>query len=58
MSFSVNIRVDAAQRLGCLRPIYRFFGADEPNYAYMRDGTKLLSKLGNLGPDKSQVFFR
>ena len=25
-------------------PIWRFFGADEPNYAYMKDGRKLLGR--------------
>jgi xylan 1,4-beta-xylosidase len=39
-----------------LTPIWRFFGADEPNYACMKDGKKLLSELGRLG--KPQVYFR
>jgi xylan 1,4-beta-xylosidase len=56
MSFPVSIHVDAGRKLGPLRPIYRFFGADEPNYAYMKDGEKLLRKLGELG--REQVFFR
>jgi xylan 1,4-beta-xylosidase len=56
MSFRVSIQVDAGRRLGPLHPIYRFFGADEPNYAYMKDGEKLLRKLGELGSE--QVFFR
>ena len=42
--------------LGPLKPIWRFFGADEPNYAYMKDGKKLLGQLGKLG--KPQTFFR
>ena len=32
-----------------MKPIWRFFGADEPNYAYMKDGKQLLSELGQLG---------
>ena len=36
-SFPVVIQVDAAQTKGPLKPIWRFFGADEPNYAYMAD---------------------
>lgn len=56
MDFPVSIRVDADKVLGPLRPIYRFFGADEPNYAYMKDGERLLRKLGDLG--KEQVYFR
>jgi xylan 1,4-beta-xylosidase len=55
-AFPVNIQVDAARPLGPLKPIWRFFGADEPNYAYMKDGQKLLSELGELKP--KEVFFR
>jgi xylan 1,4-beta-xylosidase len=51
-----HIRVDASSKLGELRPIWRFFGADEPNYAYMRHGQKLLRELGELAP--KQVYFR
>jgi len=54
--FPVTITVDAAKPLGELKPIWRFFGADEPNYAYMKDGKKLLSELGQLG--EPQVYFR
>ena len=39
-----------------MKPIWRFFGADEPNYATMKDGRKLLTELGQLLPQ--QVFFR
>jgi xylan 1,4-beta-xylosidase len=54
--FAVTIRVDAAKAEGELHPIYRFFGADEPNYATMKDGRKLLGELGRLGTP--QVYFR
>jgi xylan 1,4-beta-xylosidase len=54
--FPVVIRVDAAKPAGDLRPIWRFFGADEPNYAYMKDGQKLLAELGELKP--KGVYFR
>ncbi|MFM9953077.1 MAG: beta-xylosidase, partial [Opitutaceae bacterium] len=54
--FPVTITVDAAKSAGPLRPIWRFFGADEPNYATMKDGRKLLSSLGELKP--KDVFFR
>src|SRR2546423_14289872 len=47
-SFPVEIRVDAAHPLGELKPIYRFFGADEPNYGTMKDGRKLIAELGKL----------
>ena len=55
-SFPVSIRVDAAQTHGALRPIWRFFGGDEPNYATMKDGRKLIGELGALRP--KQVYFR
>ncbi|MEZ5324690.1 MAG: hypothetical protein R3F19_06475 [Verrucomicrobiales bacterium] len=54
--FPVTIDVNAAHSKGPLRPIWRFFGADEPNYAYMKDGRKLLGQLGELHP--KEVFFR
>ena len=55
-SFRVGIQVDAASTQGELRPIWRYFGADEPNYAYMRYGQKLLAELGALAPNR--VYFR
>ncbi len=55
-SIPVTITVDAAKPLGEWTPIWRFFGADEPNCAYMPDGKKLLAELGQLGAP--QVYFR
>jgi xylan 1,4-beta-xylosidase len=55
-SFPVAIRIDAATTLGPLTPVWRFFGADEPNYATMKDGRTLLSHLGELR--RGDVFFR
>lgn len=55
-SFPVAIRVDAARPLGELKPIWRMFGADEPNYATMKNGRKLIGELGALKP--GDVFFR
>ncbi|MEY2881301.1 MAG: hypothetical protein RLZZ15_3681 [Verrucomicrobiota bacterium] len=55
-NFPVTIRIDAAKTHGELKPIYRFFGADEPNYATMKDGRKLLRDIGNLGAP--QEYFR
>src|SRR5512140_103596 len=54
--FPVTIQVHADQPVGELKPIYRFFGADEPNYAYMKDGKKLLRDIGRLG--EPQEYFR
>lgn len=55
-SFPVRITINAAQPSGPLKPIWRFFGADEPNYAYMQNGSELLGELGAL--KKGEVFFR
>ena len=55
-AFPVTIRVDAHRPLGELAPIWRFFGGDEPNYAHMKDGRKLLRALGELNP--KAVYFR
>jgi xylan 1,4-beta-xylosidase len=55
-AIAVSIRVDAAQPKGELRPIWRFFGADEPNYATMKHGKKLIAELGALAPKR--VYFR
>ena len=55
-AFPVSIEIDAGRPGGELKPIWRFFGADEPNYATMKDGRKLLAELGRLGPH--QVYFR
>jgi xylan 1,4-beta-xylosidase len=55
-AFPVAVTVNADKTVGELKPIWRFFGADEPNYAYMKDGKKLLGELGELSP--KQVYFR
>ncbi len=55
-AFPITIGVDAGKPIGEMKPIWRFFGADEPNYAYMKDGRKLIAELGELRPD--QVYFR
>lgn len=55
-TFPVSIRVDAETQVGELKPIWRFFGADEPNYATMKDGQKLLADMGVLRPN--EVYFR
>ncbi len=54
--FPVSIHIDAAKPVGEMKPIWRFFGADEPNYATMKDGRRLVGELGELRPE--QVYFR
>jgi xylan 1,4-beta-xylosidase len=55
-AFPVAITVDAAKTQGPVKPVWRFFGADEPNYATMKDGRSTLATLGSLAPD--HVYFR
>lgn len=55
-SIPVTIRVDAAKTFGELKPVYRFFGGDEPNYTTMKDGKRLLRDIGALG--EPQEYFR
>jgi xylan 1,4-beta-xylosidase len=55
-SFPVEIRVDASKKIGKIKEIWRFFGADEPNYATTPVGEKLLGELGSLRP--KHVYFR
>jgi xylan 1,4-beta-xylosidase len=54
--FPVAIQVHADKPAGPMTPIWRFFGYDEANYTYMKDGKKLLAELGALGGP--QVYIR
>jgi xylan 1,4-beta-xylosidase len=44
----VAITVDVAKPQGPMQPLWAYFGYDEPNYTYMKDGQKLLSELAAL----------
>ena len=46
----VSIRVDTREVVGKMTPMWAWFGYDEPNYTYMKDGKKLLSELADLSP--------
>lgn len=45
-----DISVDVAQHGTPFRPVWAYFGYDEPNYTYMKDGRKLLGELAALSP--------
>jgi xylan 1,4-beta-xylosidase len=45
---SVTIHVRADQSEGAFRPIWNYFGYDEPNYTYAPNGKKLLGELAAL----------
>jgi xylan 1,4-beta-xylosidase len=46
----VTILVHGEARIGALKPIWSYFGSDEPNYTYMKNGQKLVSELARLSP--------
>ncbi len=52
VSINVNLNIEK----GPLKPIWAFFGHDEPNYTYMKDGKKLLTELSQLS--KVPVYMR
>lgn len=53
---TASLEVDFNKEIAPMKPVWSWFGADEPNYAYMKDGQKLLSELSNLS--KNPVYFR
>ena len=53
---SATIQVDAAKLLGPYKPIYAYFGYDEPNYTYAANGKKLIRELAALS--SSEVYVR
>jgi xylan 1,4-beta-xylosidase len=56
MENPVSIDVDLTKEKGELKPIWAWFGYDEPNYTYMKDGKKLLNQLSRLS--KVPVYVR
>jgi xylan 1,4-beta-xylosidase len=44
------INVDLNKTIGPMYPAWAWFGYDEPNYTYMKDGKKLLSEIAALSP--------
>ncbi len=53
---TVSIEVNFQKTMGPLKPIWAFFGYDEPNYTYMKDGRKLLTEIAQLS--KVPVYVR
>jgi len=52
----VKIEVDFSVKKESLKPIWAWFGYDEPNYTYMKDGKKLLTEISKLS--KVPVYVR
>lgn len=44
------ITVDLKKEIAPMKPVWAWFGYDEPNYTYMKDGKKLLSEIAALSP--------
>lgn len=44
-SSAAFIQVDLTKKIGEMNPLWTWFGHDEPNYTYMKDGKKLLKAL-------------
>src|SRR5688500_16141318 len=49
-SQQATINIDFKKEIGDMSPIWAWFGYDEPNYTYMKDGKKLLSEIAALSP--------
>ena len=47
---TVVLKVDLSVETGKMNPAWAWFGYDEPNYSYMKDGKKLLSEIAALSP--------
>jgi xylan 1,4-beta-xylosidase len=45
---AVTIHVNSAQSIGRFEPVFRYFGYDEPNFTYMKNGSKLIGELGQI----------
>jgi len=52
---TVEIHVDAGVTPGPYRPIYAYFGYDEPNFTYASNGRKLIGELAALSPGPVQI---
>ena len=46
----LTIQIDLHKKKGPMTPVWAWFGYDEPNYTYMKDGKKLLSEIAELSP--------
>ena len=45
---TASVTVDLSASNGKMKPIWAWFGYDEPNYTYMKDGKKLLGEIAAL----------
>lgn len=52
----IIIQTDLSKPQTKIKPIWSFFGYDEPNYTYMKDGRKLLAEIAKF--NKAPVYVR
>ncbi|MFT3704744.1 MAG: beta-xylosidase [Agriterribacter sp.] len=45
---TISIETDLLKKEGKLTPVWAYFGYDEPNYTYMKDGKKLLNEIARF----------
>jgi len=45
-----DIEINFDRKIAEMKPIWAWFGYDEPNYTYMKDGQKLLTDLSKISP--------
>lgn len=45
---TITFEVDVQKKIEPMKPIWAWFGYDEPNYTYMKDGKKLLTELSEM----------
>ena len=46
----IEMTVNLTHEDGQLQPIWAWWGYDEPNYTYMKDGKKLIREISELSP--------
>ncbi len=51
-----DITLNTQKDIGKMQPLWAWFGYDEPNYTYMKDGKKLLTEIAALS--KTPVYVR
>jgi len=51
----VTITVDLQAKLGAYQPVWAYFGYDEPNFTYMKNGRKLVKELAELSYAPVQI---
>lgn len=44
------IEINLSNKIAPMTPVWAWFGYDEPNYTYMKDGKKLLTEISELSP--------